>query len=218
MEYKFPQEQGVATFGDFILCPPNIPMKRKVEKKLKFHFFQFEFIQCENNQLNAGKIHLQDKNRLTSNYKVLERLAFNETTLANSQKTYILNDFFHFFSIENNELELNDAKINDPLIIDAIEFITKNILNKINIKSLASSLGLSSVQFSRRFRGSIGVNPQEYVTLLKLRHARILLLETDGTIEDIAIQCGYSNGFYFSRIFSSKMKTSPSRFRNTHLI
>lgn len=218
MEYQFPHEQGVATVGDFIVCPPNIPMKRKVKKELKFHFFQFEYLSSESVPLHAGKMNLQDEHRLISNYKILERLAFNESSLANTQKIYILNDFFQIFSIENNEFELDEVKINDLLIIEALEFITKNALHKINMKSLASSLGLSPVQFSRRFRNSVGINPHEYVTLLKLRHARVLLLETDDTIEDIAIQCGYSNGFYFSRIFSAKMKTSPSQFRKTHLI
>ncbi|WP_342513383.1 AraC family transcriptional regulator [Sporosarcina sp. FSL K6-1522] len=218
MEYAFPHEQGVATFGDFVICPPNMPMRRKVKKQLKFHFFQFEFLSSENTAMYTGKIQLQDEHRLHSNYKILERLAFNETTSANDQKVYILNDFFQIFAIENTEVEIDDTKINDLLIVEALEFITKNALTNINIKSLASSLGLSPVQFSRRFRSSVGMNPQDYVTSLKLRHARILLLETDDMIEDIAIQCGYSNGFYFSRIFSSKMKTSPSQFRKTHLI
>ncbi|MGO4275503.1 helix-turn-helix domain-containing protein, partial [Paenibacillus sp. TAF58] len=53
-------------------------------------------------------------------------------------------------------------------------------------------------------------------TLLRLQRAKSLLIDTDHTIDHIAEQCGYQNGFYLSRIFTAKLKISPSVYRRTY--
>jgi transcriptional regulator GlxA family with amidase domain len=86
------------------------------------------------------------------------------------------------------------------------------------MKELSDSLNLSPVQFTRRFHKALQVTPSEYLTSLRLHHARTMLLETDMTIKDVAQSCGYSSGLYLSRVFSQNMKMSPGHFRKTHRV
>ncbi|WP_408008137.1 helix-turn-helix domain-containing protein [Pseudalkalibacillus sp. A8] len=218
-DYKLLGESGQAELGDVILCPPNIPLKRKAITPLQFHFFQFIYKGLEEEQMPVGLLTFKDKERLMSTYERLKDIAFDESGHSNKWKAHLLSDIFQIYSMENQLVTIEEEpKIHDSIINEALHHIHEHAFTDISIKKLSSELNLSSVQFTRRFQASVGVSPIDYLTSLRLRRARTLLLETDYTIEDIAVRCGYNNGFYFSRIFSKKMKMSPSQFRKTHKI
>jgi transcriptional regulator GlxA family with amidase domain len=86
------------------------------------------------------------------------------------------------------------------------------------MKQLSSGLGISPVQFTRRFQAAYGQTPIDFLTSLRLQKAQALLLETELTLEQVADQCGYENGFYLSRMFSKKLNISPSAYRKSHRI
>lgn len=217
--YKIFGQKGIAKFGDIIFCPPHIPLKREVIEELKFHFLQFTFKDIQKSKLPVGKVQIKDRTRLQSTYSQLQSVAFNEAVIVNKWKGHLINDLIQTYSAENQLFTMNDQpKINDVIINRAVEYMNNNFFYDISIKEISAKYALSPVQFSRRFYKSLGVSPIEYLTSLRLRKARTLLLKTDFTVENIAIQCGYSNGFYFSRVFSKKMKMSPSQFRKTHTI
>ncbi|WP_225218884.1 helix-turn-helix domain-containing protein [Fictibacillus norfolkensis] len=218
-DYKVLGESGQAEFGDIILCPPNIPLKRKAFTPLQFHFFQFSFKGLDEEHMPVGLLKLKDEVRLSTTYERLINIAFDESVQSNKWKAHLLSDLFQTYSMENHLGTLEDEpKIHDHIIHKALDHINKHAFSDMTIKALSQELNLSPVQFTRRFKESLGVLPVEYLTSIRLRKARTLLLETDYTIEDIAVRCGYNNGFYFSRIFSKKMKMSPSLFRRTHKI
>ncbi|WP_041638265.1 helix-turn-helix domain-containing protein [Anoxybacillus flavithermus] len=218
-EYQVMGQKEEAQFGEIIFCPPNIPLKRRAVTPLKFHFLRFSFKNIEQYRLPIGKIKILDIERLSSTYSHFRSMAFNETELSNKWKAHLIYDLLQLYNMENQLLTIdNQPKIKDPVIAKAIERLHEQAFTNITIQNVASHFGLSSVQFTRRFQANVGISPSEYLTLLRLRKARTLLLETDYTIDDIASRCGYSNGFYFSRIFSKKMKMSPSNFRKIHRI
>ena len=100
----------------------------------------------------------------------------------------------------------------------ALMKIKEDAFEPFNMKSLSTNLNLSPVQFTRRFRAYTGMTPRDYLSHLRLDRAKNLLTKSNLTIEEIAIRCGYDNGLYFSRVFSKKMKTSPSQYRRDHCI
>ncbi|MBY6037178.1 AraC family transcriptional regulator [Fictibacillus nanhaiensis] len=218
-DYKVLGESGQAEPGDIILCPPHIPLKRKAVTPLKFHFFQFTYRGLSGEQLPVGLLQFKDTERLMSTYERLKDIAFNESEHSNHWKAHLLTDIFQIYSMENQLVTIEEEpKIYDTIINQALSHIHEQAYTEISIRELSTYINLSPVQFTRRFQASVGVSPIDYLTSLRLRKARTLLLETDCTIEDIAVRCGYNNGFYFSRIFSKKMKMSPSQFRRTHKI
>lgn len=121
--------------------------------------------------------------------------------------------------MENHLVTIEDEpKIYDSIISQALLHMHEHAFSDLSMRDLSSGMNLSPVQFTWSFKESLGVSPIDYLTSLRLRRVRTLLLETDYTIDYIVVRCGYSNGFYFSRIFSKKMKMSPSQFRRTHKI
>jgi AraC family transcriptional regulator len=59
---------------------------------------------------------------------------------------------------------------------------------------------------------------QNFATQLRLDEAKKLLLETNKTLEEIVSLCGYENGSYLSRVFSSKVRINASEFRKNNQV
>lgn len=218
LAYEVLNEKGTGEKGDLIFCPPGIPMKRQALSMLNFHFFQFELPQEEH--LEAGKVSLKDLERVMSDYLYLKRYAFEQNEESKKIKEHLLLDLFHLYAIEGERafFELESMRHQDQLINKAVLYIRKHAFQPIQLNELAESLSLSSVQFTRRFTRSIGMAPSDYLTSIRIRQARQQLLETDKTIDVIAKECGFNNGFYLSRVFKKRMKMSPAHYRKTHWI
>ncbi|MEF3311334.1 AraC family transcriptional regulator [Paenibacillus sp. GYB004] len=218
---------GVAEKGDLLLCPPDIALKREMLRPATFLVLNFswfaaaEEIRTENRLFPnpAGKHPIRDKQRFASTYGYLAMLSRRLDPLGVGRRNFLLADLWEQFDWEW-ETHLHETRVipDDPLMEEAEAYIKENAFKSVSLSQLSSEMGLSTVQFSRRFRSMFGVNPSEYLSELRLDRARTLLQETVWTIDKIAAACGYSNGFYFSRVFSQKMGITPSEYRRAHRI
>ena len=72
--------------------------------------------------------------------------------------------------------------------------------------------------FRRCFKQEFHVSPLEYLTDLRIRRARELLIQDSfHGVEDVATQCGFADSFYFSTCFKRHEGISPLAFRKAHL-
>ena len=82
-------------------------------------------------------------------------------------------------------------------------------------KSIAET-GYSQIHFNRLFKQETGKTPLQYLTELRLTHAKRLLCDHHRqSIETIAHECGFADSFYFSKCFKKHVGTSPQGYRNT---
>lgn len=81
------------------------------------------------------------------------------------------------------------------------------------LEEIARRLGTSYSNFRRTFREHTGVGPHQYRLHLKLSQARDLLLNTQLSVKEIAIQCGFEEEQYFCRFFKKAMGRTPSSYR-----
>lgn len=83
-----------------------------------------------------------------------------------------------------------------------------------NVESLAREAGLSTSQYTRRFRELFGTTPAQFIIALRINHARRLLRETNLGLDEIARQLGYHDQAFFSRQFRAKTGIAPRRHRH----
>ena len=83
----------------------------------------------------------------------------------------------------------------------------------LGIDLLCKKMALSRTALYNKVNALVGMPPGEYIRLLRLNHAKKLLLQTDLTITEIAYQCGFSSQSFFSRTFANQEGVSPSVFR-----
>lgn len=108
-----------------------------------------------------------------------------------------------------NTKELRSQKI----IMTAMEYISNEISNSLNIQELAKRLGVSVSWLNLKFKSYTGMSPMQYIINSKMARAQELLHTTDYSVTEISQLCGYDDPLYFSRLFHKHTKISPREFR-----
>jgi transcriptional regulator GlxA family with amidase domain len=103
-----------------------------------------------------------------------------------------------------------DAK---DLINDSILFMQSKLHQQLTVEDMALKHGLSTSHFSSLFRKATGMAPLDYFIHLKLQKACLLLYSSNMKIKKVASEIGYSDPYYFSRLFKKHMKVSPDQYR-----
>ena len=107
-------------------------------------------------------------------------------------------------------------KTKNHLLI-AKSYIEQHFTDKyIDIKQLSKFCGLSGEYFRQSFKQIYGVTPLQYSVNLKLKLAQKLLLESELSVGEIALQCGFEDSNYFTRFFGQHMGLPPTHYRNIY--
>jgi AraC family transcriptional regulator len=113
-------------------------------------------------------------------------------------------------------VEKQDEKVDFRMAAnDAVEFMHTHLDEKLTLTDLARISRLSPSQFTRVFKQELGVPPIEYLQELRLLRARRLLRDSDRTITEVAMSCGFNSSSYFSRCFQNRFGVSASSFRKS---
>ncbi|MCM2370527.1 AraC family transcriptional regulator [Aporhodopirellula aestuarii] len=97
-----------------------------------------------------------------------------------------------------------------------VDHLHRYYADALTTTQLAKMAGLSSSQFERRFRHAFGSSPRQYLLRVRIENSSRLLIETEQTISQIALACGFFDHAHFSRSFRRIMSTSPSEYRRRH--
>ncbi len=109
----------------------------------------------------------------------------------------------------------NSRKL-DHRIITGIRHMEKNIREiKISNQTLANLGGMSVNAWARLFKEQTGHSPRKYLVRMRVEKACNLLHHSGLSIEQIASDCGFSDRYYFTRIFSRTMNVSPGVYRKS---
>ena len=92
-------------------------------------------------------------------------------------------------------------------------FIQENFSQKISLEEFAASASISTREALRCFQSSIHETPFEYLISYRIEAAKKLLKSTDLSITEFALQTGFSNSSYFSKIFKRTCHSTPLNYR-----
>jgi AraC-like DNA-binding protein len=120
---------------------------------------------------------------------------------------------FHFLTLLCTKVAYNEDNYSLKTRL-AIEDMENNFAVIDGINAVADKLGISCSHFTREFTRETGINPIKYLTNIRIQNAMHLLQNTALSIKEIAVQCGFSCGNYFSKTFKKHTKLSPQEFRN----
>jgi len=93
------------------------------------------------------------------------------------------------------------------------EYINQRLDGTVNVPEVARLVHMSEGAFSRFFRAHIGKSFPSLVNELRIGRACRLLTETERSVTEIALACGYRNLSNFNRQFYRLKKTTPRAFR-----
>jgi transcriptional regulator GlxA family with amidase domain len=101
----------------------------------------------------------------------------------------------------------------DELIWMAQDWMLAHLTEPPKVADVAAHFGLSERSFSRRFRAAVGTSASRFLQNAKLNTARDLLRQSNASIGDIALRCGYGDISHFSRAFRAHVGASPQLYR-----
>lgn len=101
-----------------------------------------------------------------------------------------------------------------PPIIEAVYYIEKHYAEDLNIDIVAKISGFSSAYFSRLFKAQVGKAYSDYLCDVRLKHVQKLLLNTNKSITEIALETGYAYPGNLTEQFKRKVGMSPIKYRN----
>ena len=96
------------------------------------------------------------------------------------------------------------------------EMLRAHLQGNITIEELAAACSLSASHFGRCFRLSFGISVHQRLIQLRIEFAKHLLLLTNKTLAEIALQSGFCDQAAFSRTFSRIEHMVPSRWRRVN--
>ena len=95
----------------------------------------------------------------------------------------------------------------------AVEFMEKNFRGKVTLEEIARASHLSPSRLCHVFKDRKGMTVFEYITHLRVNYAKELLISTNESSTQIAMNVGYNYQSYFDRVFKEKVGMTPKEFR-----
>ena len=106
--------------------------------------------------------------------------------------------------------------VRHPKLSQVIQIMEQNIEEPISPSILAKDVGMSTRQLERLFRRYLNRSPKRYYMELRLQKARNLLMQTDMSVINVALACGFASPSHFSKCYRAHYDTTPYRERGTH--
>jgi transcriptional regulator GlxA family with amidase domain len=106
--------------------------------------------------------------------------------------------------------------VRHPKLSQVIQIMEKNIEEPISPSVLAKDVGMSTRQLERLFRRYLNRSPKRYYMELRLQKARNLLMQTDMSVINVALACGFASPSHFSKCYRAHYNTTPYRERGAH--
>lgn len=101
------------------------------------------------------------------------------------------------------------------VILETLEYVNAHYAENLTVQNVAKRMYLSESTFYRTFKQATGYSFKEYLTVLRIRQACILLRDKSVSITTVALECGYSNYSAFYRSFMQQMQISPHEYRQS---
>ncbi len=144
-------------------------------------------------------------------------LEYQHTELGSEQ---VLNSLFFVLITLISRAYSKDIMINsepENSISEVVSYIRLHYTENITVEHLASIAFLSPRHFNRKFKDIFKTTPIQYINKLRLQHACHLLEQSNLTISEIAMKCGFSDINYFSKNFKRHYDDNPSNYRKKYM-
>lgn len=115
--------------------------------------------------------------------------------------------------LSSNAVLMELGNVNTQKIDSIIDYINGHSEHQLTLEVIAAKFSITSSSFSRYFKNKTGENFITYLNKLRVAKSCLLLQSTALPIKDIAVQVGFTNPSYFTKIFVDQKGMTPKQFR-----
>ncbi len=205
--------------GDILIVNSNYIHTMYTDEKMIYHCFIPDNEFCNSNGIDMENTSFEPKicdSRAVELYDGMAEEFFADGEFQNMRIRIAVLKLILYISQNytvqlNTQVEKTSANENIKL---ALGYIKSHFSEKLTLDSLCNEVGLSKYYFLRKFKECVGCTPLEYTNLLRIEHAKKLLLKGDIEIGEISELCGFNDFSYFSKTFKSYAGCTPSTYRS----
>ncbi|WP_410772423.1 AraC family transcriptional regulator [Fontibacillus sp. BL9] len=127
---------------------------------------------------------------------------------------YAKSRFYEFVYEHIRQLQLRESS-SKPLDVaeQILHYIHKHYNEPISLEMLAKKWNYSMQYLSKQFRQSTGKSPIDYVIQVRIDKAKEMLSGTGASTQEIALAVGYTDVFYFNRVFKKQTGLTPGQYK-----
>lgn len=145
----------------------------------------------------------------------------DELTEKNDFYAEIVKDASHtllmyIFRIISHTLSTVSLLNKDNILNVVLPYIEKNYLQNISLSDIAAQCFVNKYYLSHVFTESLSMSVGQYIRSKRISLAETYISETDSSISDIAVQCGFTDLTYFNRQFKKSTGVTPLQYRKMH--
>lgn len=174
-------------------------------------------------------IHKAQENGCTSTFIILTAyrdFSFAQDALRMNVKDYIVKpvnpeEIIQIFSRLKLSLPQNsdcpaESSASANKFHEILDFINEHLAEKLTLQHISDTFFLNRNYICNLFKKELNCTFSQYLTDLRLKKACALLTKTSMTITEISMQCGFSDEFYFNKVFKKSEGISPGVYRHLH--
>ena len=143
--------------------------------------------------------------------------AFFATPVVSQKKldsvSSLLSIFADHLSMKSNQLAVQTANAEPPVITKAKQFIREHHTEDLSLGQVAAAVHTSIFYFCKLFRKVTGTTFTEFVSRTRIEKAKNLLLNPNLRISEIAYEVGFQSLTHFNRVFKKVIGESPTEYR-----
>lgn len=192
----------------------GMPVLNTASDELHYYLVRYRAFQsCDESSSIAPSCFVLRVGELLTITDILHRLQLGmlESTHRNELK---LKALFHTLLVEMMEGARHFAYTKGSHIAkDAIRFIQKHYMEPIKLHDLALRFDMSDKHFSYLFHKELGISPMNYLIQFRLKEAEKLLKQPHATVREVARMVGYSDPYFFSKLYKKHKGLSPNQVK-----
>jgi AraC-like DNA-binding protein len=128
--------------------------------------------------------------------------------------TRLLHIFAQHLSMLSNQVVMQQANAEPPVITRAKEYIQEHQAEELSLGQVAKAVNTSTFYFCKLFRKAMGINFTDYVSRVRVEKAKNLLLNPNLRVSEIAFEVGFQSLTHFNRVFKKILGQSPTEYRS----
>lgn len=215
-------ETYILKANSFFIIPKNVPHRYYSSAKNPWSIYWLHFSGTNARNIyerslveGQPQVHTvpyeQDRIKLFDQIYITLDNGFNarDMEIMNFRLLYFVTSFIYY-------KEINPSVYSVDPVNSSISFMKANIHKKLSINELAAQQHISISHYNRIFKHKTGLAPIAYFNQIKIQQSCQYLYFTNKNIKEICQILGIDDQYYFSRLFSKLIGTSPSVYRKLH--
>lgn len=147
--------------------------------------------------------------------KILDKIA--TLNIKTNEQKLLLDCFVRELIINISDENIDDKQISYNMA-KIIKYIDAHYFEDITLSSLSKEFGVSESYIARLFKSELSTTSVKYINRTRIINACRLLLCSGKTVGEISDEVGFKDQYYFTRVFSSFLKMTPTQYRKNRIV